>query len=269
MRTRSITPRVLAAILVSVILLLQGCWRNDPIASVLTATNVSGDAPLEVVFDLSHCLVPEGRTVSYILDFGDGADTVTGVNLNITVHHTYIAPGSFIAALTISDANGHVDTAFLEILVSLDESLVGTEVGDVAPDFTAPTTDGDKITLSDLRGQVVLIEFWGSWCIPCKKSMPYIHGLLETYGADGLVVIGVSTDTQKDDAVRYLQENGYSDLICIWEPGGKSTRVKLLFNVDWIPRSIVIDRTGVIRYNGHPSDLAPSFLEAVLAEPLP
>ena len=253
--------------LVSVLLLLSACWRSDPIVSVLTATNASGDAPLEVVFDLSHCLVPQGRTVSYILDFGDGSDTVSGANINIAVRHTYVVPGSFMASLTISDENGHVDTAFLEILASLDESLVGTEVGDVSPDFTAPTTDGDKITLSDLRGQVVLIEFWES--CSCKKSVPYIYGLNKMYEADGLAVIAVSTDSQKDDAIRYLNENGYSDLTCIWEPGGESTRVKLLFDVDWIPRSIVIDWTGVIRYNGHPSDLAPSFLEAVLAEPLP
>jgi len=253
--------------LVSVILLLQGCWRSDPILSVLTATNASGDAPLEVVFDLSHCLVPEGRTVSYILDFGDGSDLVSGANLNITVHHTYVTPGSFLAALTISDANGHVDTAFLEILVSLNESLVGTQVGDVAPDFTAPTIDGGKITLSELRGQVMLIEFWES--CSCKKSVPYIYGLHTTYAADGLVVIAVSTDSQKDDAISYLNKNGYSDLICIWEPGGESTRVKLLFDVDWIPRAIVIDQTGVIRYNGQPNDLVPSFVEALLFETLP
>lgn len=267
MRTRSITYLLLGAMLVSVILLLSACWRSDPIVSVLTATNASGDAPLEVVFDLSHCLVPQGKIVSYVLDFGDGSDTVSGANLNIAVHHTYVAPGSFMAALTISDANGHVDTAFLEILVSLDESLVGTEVGDVAPDFTAPTIDGDKITLSELRGQVVLIEFWES--CSCKKSVPYIYGLHKTYAPDGLVVIAVSTDSQKDDAIRHLNKNGYSDLTCIWEPGGESTRVKLLFDVDWIPRAIVIDRTGIIRYNGQPNNLAPSFVEALLFETLP
>ena len=267
MRTRSITPLVSAAMLVSVILLLPGCWRGVSITSVLTATNVSGDAPLEVVFDLSHCLVPEGKNVSYVLDFGDGTDPVSGGDLNVTVHHTYVAPGSFIAALTIADGKGHVDTAFLEILVSLDESLVGTEVGDVAPDFTAPTIDGNKITLSELRGQVVLIEFWES--CSCKKSVPYIYGLHKTYAANGLVVIAVSTDSQKDDAIRYLEKNGYSDLICIWEPGGESTRVKLLFDVDWIPRAIVIDRMGVIRYNAQPNDLALSFVEALLFEMLP
>ena len=253
--------------LVSVLLLLSACWRSDPIVSVLTATNASGDAPLEVVFDLSHCLVSQGKIVSCILDFGDGSDTVSRANINIAVRHTYVVPGSFMASLTISDANGHVDTAFLEILASLDKSLVGTKVGDVAPDFTAPTTDGGNITLSELRGRVVIVEFWES--CSCKKSVPYIYGLNKMYEADGLAVIAVSTDSQKDDAIRYLNENGYSDLTCIWEPGGESTRVKLLFDVDWIPRAIVIDRTGFIRYNGLPNNLPPSFVETLLFETLP
>jgi len=140
-------------------------------------------------------------------------------------------------------------------------------VGRRAYDFTAPTTDGREITLSELRGQVVLIEFWGSWCIPCKTSMPHINAFWEAYHDQGFVVLAVSTDVRAEDAVQYLAKNGFTGLTCLWEPGGKSTRIKLMYGVDWIPRSIVVDKAGIVRYNGHPTYLMGSFLETLLAEP--
>jgi thiol-disulfide isomerase/thioredoxin len=138
-----------------------------------------------------------------------------------------------------------------------------------AYDFTATTTGGREIALSELRGSVVLLEFWVSWCIPCKASMPHINALWEAYHDQGFVVLAVSTDARAEDTVDDLAKNGFTGLACLWEPGGRSTRISSGYQVDWIPRSILVDRTGIVRYNGHPMDLEAAFVETLLAELAP
>jgi len=72
--------------------------------------------------------------------------------------------------------------------------LVGDVQGVPAPDFTLPSLDGRKVTLSDFRGKAVLLNFWATWCPPCKVEMPWFEDLQKQYGQDGLIVLGVAMD---------------------------------------------------------------------------
>ncbi len=247
---------------------LVGCTGEAPRVA-LNAPVVSGPAPLAVAFDLSHSEIPQGASVHYTLDFGDGTTPATGTDLNVIVHHTYEIPGTFTARLTVTAADGHQGEDTLTITVSDEGPPVGTSVGMTAPDFTAHTTDGGEITLSDYRGQVVLLEFWGAWCTPCKASMPHLQDLYDRYHAQGLVVIAVSTDPDEQDTIDFLTENGYTDFISVWAPGGKhGSPITKLYGVDsslvGIPRTYLIDRQGVIRYVGHPLDLGDQLVEGLL-----
>ena len=83
------------------------------------------------------------------------------------------------------------------------------EIGSRLPDFSVKDLQGHKISSADLRGKVVLIDFWATWCQPCKKEMPGYQKLLDRYGSRGFVVIGFKFDTMRDteDPLQFAQEN--------------------------------------------------------------
>jgi cytochrome c biogenesis protein CcmG/thiol:disulfide interchange protein DsbE len=78
-----------------------------------------------------------------------------------------------------------------------------------APDFTLTDLTGKKVHLADLKGKVVLLEFWATWCPPCQASIPGIERLHRSYGGKGLVVLGVSVDEGASDSLRsFVAQNG-------------------------------------------------------------
>ncbi len=246
---------------------LSGCDQG-PI-TVLNAAVISGPAPLEVAFDLSHCEDQSRTGISYLLDFGDGSPTIESDAFNIIVRHTYEVGGTFIARLIVINGEGQEERTQLTITVDAAGPTLGIIVGTTAPDFTAHTTDEEEITLSDFRGDVVLLEFWGAWCSPCKKSMPHLQTLYDQHAEAGLVIIAVSTDVQEQAAIDFLVSNGYNDFVSVWEPGGKSNSpITQLYGVSnsrvGVPRTFLLDRQGVIRYVGHPENLSSQFVEGIL-----
>ncbi len=248
---------------------LAGCSLNRAPIAVLRAPAISGPAPLEVLFDLSYCEDPDGDRLSYVLDFADDSAPLAGDEFGVIVRHTYERSGTFAARLTVTDSVGGRSTDGLAITVSEEGPPVGLEVGKTAPDFTARRTDGGTATLSDFRGKVVLLEFWGAWCPPCRASMPRLADLCDEFGERGLVALTVSTDEEEEDAIVFLEENGYTEFVSLWEPGGKkNSPLTQLYGVSssdvGIPRTFLLDRQGVIRYVGHPADLDPGAVEALL-----
>lgn len=137
----------------------------------------------------------------------------------------------------------------------------GTKVGQTAPDFTLQGLDGKSISLSDFRGRVVILDFWANWCTPCRASMPRLESLRKRYQDKGLVMLGVSLDRSGEDAKRFLAENGYSELVAMWESLAASQAVARLYGIFGIPHTFVIDRQGIIRYVGHPFYLTDAVLE--------
>jgi thiol-disulfide isomerase/thioredoxin len=233
---------------------------------VLEASPEEGAVPLRVEFRLDGSTYGTGESGTFTLDFGDGTGPVQSDGFDVLVPHVYERVGEYQACLTVTAGDGQIDVA--TVAVDVFETVPeGSGVGEKAYDFTALSTNGQEITLSEFRGDVVLIEFWGSWCTPCKQSMPHINAFWEAYHDQGFAVLAISTDAASEDAVTYLAANEFTGLICIWEPGGKKTRIKQLYEVDWIPRSIVVDRGGIVRYNGHPMDLEGALIETLLAEP--
>ncbi len=246
---------------------LAGCDGTSPVA-VLTTAVVTGPAPLDVSFDLSYSLHPQNRPLTFRLQFGDGASDLLGSDFDVAVHHTYAA-GAYEAILVVSDDLGVSAIDCIEITVSDSGPPVGILVGETAPDFTAPTTDGGMLTLSTLRGSLVVLDFWGAWCPPCRATLPHLDELAQMYGDRGLVAVVVSTDLKEADAVDYLAAAELTRFVSVWQPGGKSGNpVAQLYGVSTndvgIPRTYVIDRQGVIRYVGHPSDLTRETIEALL-----
>jgi cytochrome c biogenesis protein CcmG, thiol:disulfide interchange protein DsbE len=114
-----------------------------------------------------------------------------------------------------------------------------------APDFELTASDGKTVRLSDLRGKVVLLNFWATWCPPCKAEMPDLNALQAKYGTDrDFVVLGVNDEESAADVVAFAQREGIAFPLLL-DPEGRV--IEKLFDVRYLPTSMIIDRDGNIR----------------------
>ena len=119
-------------------------------------------------------------------------------------------------------------------------------VGKTAPDFSLPALDETKtVRLSDFRGKVVFLNFWATWCKPCKEEMPSMEVLYKNFEKDGFVVLAMSIDrvTTKKDIPPFVKSLGLSFPILIDSWGQTDKRYKLM----GVPETYVIDQQGVLR----------------------
>ena len=136
----------------------------------------------------------------------------------------------------------------------------GEKVPEMAPDFSLESLDGETVTLSELRDNVVVIDFWATWCSPCLRSFPSLHAVVDRHQDRGVILLLVSLDKTAKRARDYLVENGYPTENVLWESLDAARDVKALFGVVGIPRTFVIDRDGFIQYSGHPGRLSDADL---------
>ena len=126
--------------------------------------------------------------------------------------------------------------------------------GETARDFTIQLTDGTDFTLSDHQGQVVLLNFWATWCTYCVMEMPAFDMLREAYGED-LVILAVNCDADATTAQAFLEENQYGFPIAL----DADQTVSALYPTDGLPYSLVIDQDGQVAHTvlggGEPEDV--------------
>jgi len=113
----------------------------------------------------------------------------------------------------------------------------------LAPDFTLTTFDGRAITLSQLRGQVVVVNFWASWCVPCRQEADYLERTWRKYQDRGVVFIGVNwVDTDKEARV-FLDEFGITYI----NGPDLGTRIAQAYRIRGIPETFFVDKAGQLR----------------------
>lgn len=122
-------------------------------------------------------------------------------------------------------------------------AIAGINVGQIAPDFTLSDLDGNALSLSDSRGKVVFINFWATWCPPCRAEMPEIEAVYQEYKDKGVVVIGVDIQETTDQVRNSVQQGGYSWTFAIDSSGA----VANTYRITAIPTSFFIDRQGIVR----------------------
>ena len=123
--------------------------------------------------------------------------------------------------------------------------IAAGEIGSRLPDFSVKDLQGHPLSSADLRGKVVLVDFWATWCQPCKKEMPGYQKLLDRYGSSGFVVIGFKFDTMMDmeDPLQFARKIGVRYPLAV-----ATDDVKQKFGgVEGLPTTMLYDRQGVLR----------------------
>jgi thiol-disulfide isomerase/thioredoxin len=146
--------------------------------------------------------------------------------------------------LTFSPPAVAKEVASIGVQPASASSVLGTE----APDFTLADAAGHSYHLEDLRGKVVVIDFWASWCGPCRESMPYLQQIQDQYADRGVVVLGLDGGEDAKTVTDFAQSTKYTFPLLV---GGEPT-VSSQYFVDAYPTTIVIDRNGrvVFRQGG-------------------
>ena len=132
-------------------------------------------------------------------------------------------------------------------LASRIKGMRSSDIGDDAPIFTLPDTNGHDVSLSDFKGKYVLIDFWATWCSPCMAEMPNVAKAYSQYKDKGLEIIGVSLD-RPDSKSLWLKviKRDHLDWIQLSDLNWWNSKAALLYNINSVPANFLIDPKGKI-----------------------
>ena len=128
-------------------------------------------------------------------------------------------------------------------LVACNSAQPAARLGGPAPDFNLPTADGGTVRLADLKGKPVLINFWATWCQPCREEMPAMQELYEQYRDRGLMILAVDMEEDLRPVRRWIDQGGYTFTFLLDSEGEQVKR----YNINASPTSYFVGRDGVIR----------------------
>ena len=135
--------------------------------------------------------------------------------------------------------------------------------GAPAPQFTLTGRSGHQVSLAQFKGQVVMINFWASWCGPCREEMPLLDSIYHSYSKMGFTLIGVNVEPDSQAANDWLKQTPVSFPILY----DKESKVSKLYDVEGMPSTVIIDRAGKVRvvHRGYKPGDENGYLDSVRA----
>ena len=140
--------------------------------------------------------------------------------------------------------NKMMNVVLIALLSVFSSAASAESLSGLATDFTLKSNQGKNIRLQDLRGQVVMLNFWASWCGPCRQEMPLMDDIFKKYESLGFTILAVNVDEDSADADAFLKSVPVSFPVLY----DNESKVSEMFAVDAMPTSIMIDRDGNKRY---------------------
>ena len=119
--------------------------------------------------------------------------------------------------------------------------------GKLAPDFALKSSTGENLRLSEFRGDVVMINFWATWCGPCRQEMPHLEALYQRYSPLGFTLLGVNVEDDPKGAEAWLAQTPVSFPVLF----DSDNRVTKIYDVVAMPSTVLVDRSGNVRYLHH------------------
>ena len=164
--------------------------------------------------------------------------------VNLTKLKVAILAASAIAMVAATAAPWSLDEdrAVLNAIAALD----GEWVGRPAPEFELPDRDGKMHRLSEYRGRVVFLNFWASFCVPCREEMPSMESLVRQYDSQGMVMVAISHDPEQKDMNGFMDTflpGERSSMNVLWDPEVNTAK---RYGTELIPETYIIDREGRI-----------------------
>jgi thiol-disulfide isomerase/thioredoxin len=131
------------------------------------------------------------------------------------------------------------------LAIACSQSVLAVEAGAPVPDVSGPRIDApsESLALSSLRGKVVYVDFWASWCAPCRISFPVLDALYKENASRGFVVVGINKDTSVEDAQKFLKKVPATFPLV----GDAKDAAARAFDVKTMPSGYLVDRKGVVR----------------------
>lgn len=148
-------------------------------------------------------------------------------------------------------------------VLALSPQAMALEIGSAVPSLSALASDGRMLSLDQFRGQVVYVDFWASWCAPCREAIPVLDSLQQRYRTRGFTVLGVNVDTDRRNAQRMMDQL-VPVFPVVFDPKGLWPEA---FGLREMPSSFLVDASGVVRYvkKGFRGNDAPQIEAAIKA----
>ena len=244
---------------------------SNPVADVSPLSSLGS---LEYL-DLARTRVTDigplaGLPIDSEVDFGLSLSESSVADLTPLLSASWLGVGDSIdvrdtpAAATAGDVLAPLIDAGVQVL-----SRAPLETGDLAPDFTLPILGAEDVqttSLSAYAGQVVILDFWASWCAPCRDSMPELESLVASVQGVDVVLLGVNLDSEIQNALDYLGQNPPGAMIPLGGGFSQANAVSMAYGDllnNGIPHTFVIDANGTIQYSGYPGWLTVDFIESL------
>ena len=160
-----------------------------------------------------------------------------------------------------SKPKASVDPAKQNMSGSQEPSGADPAIGSLAPEFSLKSVpDGKTVTLSSLRGKAVVVNFWATWCGPCKFEMPWLIDLQKKYGDQGLQIVGITKDDSNEDTIaKFTKKMGVNYTILV----GNQQVVDLYGGVGGLPTSFFVNRSGKVVHEIIGLDSESKFEDAI------
>ena len=129
------------------------------------------------------------------------------------------------------------------LMAILPRATLALEKGELCPEFQVKAKDSSLINSTDFKGNVVYLDFWASWCAPCKKSLPWMNEIQKKYSAQGLKVVAINLDSNLKDADKMIAAQTELSFKLAFDPNLSTPEI---FDVSHMPTSFLIDRNGKI-----------------------
>ena len=159
-----------------------------------------------------------------------------------------------------SETNNETSTATSSV-----NTIIGTRVGNLAPDFQLQDIEGETVTLSGLRGNPVILNFWATWCGWCVVEMPYLQEIFSDWQDEGLVMLAINKGETYSEAQEFMESNNLSFTALL----DTDEAVSLMYGVSGIPITIFIDKDGIIQGNRLGAFLSKDDIESYIVKIIP